>query len=311
MPETLQGTVFLGAGIEPEPQYHLSFRERADDRCDSVRMIRDKQYAYYKNYMPYAPAGQYLAYLWKIPAAPAWEQHHREGKTDAITGRFFEPRVSEEFYDTVADFDNVHNLIDAPEHQARIAELRKAMRRMQMELRDSGLIPESMRQRRAAEHEVTIYEMVRDPKLYPLETYLDAADLALARDPQNLAAFVQGLSDADDCVRYWSVVGLHLLDKQAAPAADALKAALDDQADEVRMLAAWTLVKIGQPKQGLATLRAMLFDGTSAERELHNVLDWMDEDAVGLVKDYLQARPGQAKDILGKIAQDHGIEVEK
>ena len=149
IPDTFQGTVFLGKGIEPEPEYHLSFRERADERCDSVRMIRDKQFAYYKNYMPYAPAGQYLAYLWKAPAAPAWEQHHREGKTDEITGRFFRPRVSEEFYDTVNDFDNVHNLIDDPEHQEKIAEMKQAMRKKQLELYDSGLLPESMRMRRA------------------------------------------------------------------------------------------------------------------------------------------------------------------
>jgi len=68
IPDTFQGTVFLGRGIEPEPEYHLSFRERADDRCDSVRMIRDKQFAYYRNYMPYAPAGQYLSYLWRAAA---------------------------------------------------------------------------------------------------------------------------------------------------------------------------------------------------------------------------------------------------
>jgi N-sulfoglucosamine sulfohydrolase len=183
--------------------------------------------------MPYAPAGQYLAYLWKIPAAPAWEQYYREGKADEITGRFFKPRVSEEFYDTVEDFDNVHNLIAAPEHQAKIAEMRKAMRRMQLELHDSGLIPETMRERRAAEHGVTIYEMVRDPKLYPLESYLDAADLALARDRKNLRAFVDGMSDSDACIRYWSVVGLLLLDEGAAPAAETLKSALDDEADEV------------------------------------------------------------------------------
>ena len=70
IPDTFQGTVFFGKGIEPEPATHLSFRERADERCDFVRMIRDKQYAYYKNYMPYAPAGQYLEYLWKAQAAP-------------------------------------------------------------------------------------------------------------------------------------------------------------------------------------------------------------------------------------------------
>jgi arylsulfatase A-like enzyme len=48
IPDTLQGTIFLGKGIEPEPKYHLSFRERADDRCDSVRMIRDNRYAYHE-----------------------------------------------------------------------------------------------------------------------------------------------------------------------------------------------------------------------------------------------------------------------
>jgi N-sulfoglucosamine sulfohydrolase len=309
IPGTLQGTIFLGQGIEPEPEYHLSFRERADDRCDSVRMVRDKRYAYHKNYMPYAPAGQYLAYLWKIPAAPAWEQHHREGKTDEITGRFFEPRVSEEFYDTVEDFDNVRNLIDAPEHQAKIAEMRQAMRRMQLELYDSGLMPETMRERRAAEHGVTIYELVRDPQLYPLESYLDAADSALARDRKNLPALIEGMSDADACIRYWSVVGLHLLGENAAPAAGALKSALDDQADEVKLMAAWTLVKIGHREQGLATLRDMLFQGTSIERELHNLLDWMDDDAVGLVKEYLQIHPAKAKDILGRIAQDYRIEI--
>lgn len=309
IPDTMQGTIFLGKGIEPEPEYHLSFRERADDRCDSVRMIRDKRYAYYKNYMPYAPAGQYLAYLWKIPAAPAWEQYYREGKANAITGRFFEPRVSEEFYDTVEDFDNVHNLIDAPEHQARIAEMRQAMRRMQLALHDSGLIPETMRERRAAEHGITIHEMVRDTKLYPLESYLDAADLALARDRKNLAAFVEGMAESDACIRYWAVVGLLLLDKNAAPAAETLKSALNDDADEVKMLAAWTLVRIGHREEGLATLRGMLFKGTSVDRELHNLLDWMDDDAVPLVREYLQAHPEKAKDILGKIAQDYGIKI--
>ena len=40
--------------------------------------------------------------------------------------------------------------------------MRQALRRMQLALYDSGLIPEALRQRRAAEHGITIYEMVRD-----------------------------------------------------------------------------------------------------------------------------------------------------
>ena len=311
IPDTFQGTVFLGQGIEPEPEYHLSFRERADERCDSVRMIRNKRFAYYKNYMPYAPAGQYLMYLWRAPAAPAWEKYHKEGKTDDITGRFFRPRVSEEFYDTVRDFDNVHNLIDEPKHQKRIARMKRAMQKKQLELYDSGLLPESMRERRARQHNVTIYEMVRDPKLYPLASYLDAADRALERNVDNLPAFIKGLSDSDSGIRYWAVVGLHLLEGKATPAVQTLENALQDESDEIKIMAAWTLVNLGRKEIGLACLRKLLNDGTTAERKLLNVLDWMGTDAVPLVREYLQSNPKKAKNILAKIAQDYGIEIPK
>ncbi len=311
IPDTFQGTVFLGKGMEPDPEYHLSFRERADERCDSVRMFRDKQYAYYKNYMPYVPAGQYLSYLWRAAAAPAWEKHHKEGKTNDVTGRFFRPRVSDEFYDTVKDFDNVHNLIDDPKHHKKIAEMKQAMRKKQLELYDSGLLPESMRVRRAQQHDMTIYEMVRDPKLYPLESYLDAADMALERDAKDLPALTKAMSDPDCGIRYWAVVGLHLLEEDAASAAERLEEALDDESDEVKIMAAWTLVKLGQCEAGLGTLRDLLNNGTTAERLLLNVLDWMDEPAVPLVADYLESNPKKAKNILAKIAQDHGIEIPK
>ena len=311
IPETFQGTVFLGNGIEPEPQYHLSFRERADERCDFVRMIRDKRFAYYKNYMPYAPAGQYLMYLWRAQVTPAWEKHHKEGKTDAITGRFFRPRVSEEFYDTVKDFDNVHNLINDRKQQKRIARMKQAMRKKQLELYDSGLLPESMRERRAKQHNLTIYEMVRNPRLYPLESYLDAADMALERNSDDLPKFIRGMSHSDSGIRYWAVVGLHLLENKAKPAVQTLENALDDDSDEVKIMAAWTLVKLGRKETGLKCLRNLLNYGTTAERKLLNVLDWMGTDAVPLVREYLQSNPKKATNILAKIAQDHGIKIPK
>ena len=308
--DTLQGTIFLGKGTEPAPKYHLAFRERADERLDHVRMIRDERFAYHKNYMPYAPAGQHLAYLWKAPATPAWEKHHREGKTNEITGRFFRPRVSEEFYDNKTDFDNVHNLIDKAEHQGKIAELKKALRAKQMELFDSGLLPEKMRERRAAANKLTLYEMVRDKKLYPLETYLDAADLALVRDKGNLATFVKRMSDKDEAMRWWAVVGLLLLDKAAAPAAGVLEKALKDESHEVRMMTAWTLVTLGKADKALACLDDLLFKGTTNKVMLHNVLDWMGTPALPLVKRYFEkgrTRKGRyGIGILDRIAQLQG-----
>ena len=311
IPDTFQGTVFFGEGIEPEPEYHLSFRERADERCDCVRMIRDKRYAYYKNYMPYAPAGQYLEYLWKILAAPAWEKHHKEGKTNEITGRFFKPRVSEEFYDTVNDFDNVHNLIDSPMHKKRIGRMKRAMRKMQLKLYDSGLLPESMREIRAQQNNMTIYEMVRSPKLYPLESYLDAADTALERDPANLAKLTKAMTHTDEGIRYWAIVGLHLLKENASSAVKIIEKATADESDEIKIMAAWTLVNLGRKETGLACLEGLLFDGTSANRTLLNVLDWMEADTVPLVTEYLSKNPKKAKNILAKIAADYQIKFDK
>jgi len=284
IPEQFQGTVFIGDGVESPPKHHLGFRERADERLDNVRLMRDERFSYHKNYLPYAPAGHHLAYLWKAPLTAAWEQHHRDGKTDEITGRFFRPRVSQEFYDNATDFDNVHNLINAPEHQAKITELKTAMRAKQLELRDSGLMPEQMRERRAAANNITIYEMVRDETLYPLETYLDAADLALARDADNLPTFMTGMSNKDEVIRWWSVVGIHLLDEDAADASEVLKTGLGDEAHEVRMMAAWTLIKLGQPDDAIACLDRLLSEGSDNQVMLENVIDWIGEPALPLVK---------------------------
>ena len=310
IPDTLQGTIFLGKDTEPEPQYHLSFRERADERLDHVRVMRTARYSYHKNYYPFAPAGHHLAYLWKARLTPAWEQHHREGKTDEVTGRFFRPRVSEEFYDNTKDFDNVDNLIAAPEHQAMIAELKAALRKKQLELFDSGLLPEKMRERRAAANNLTIYEMVRDKNLYPLETYLDAADLALERDTANLSHFVEQLKSDDPGLRWWAIVGLNLFEEQAKPASAALSAALQDEAHEIRMMAAWTLIKTGQPDDALACLEDLLnLSQRDAMNELmlHNVLDWIGEPAHPMIKKFV-AKGGERQGkygigILGRIAE--------
>jgi len=230
-----------------------------------------------------------------------------------VTGRFFEPRVSEEFYANQTDFDNVHNLIDAPEHQNRIAELKSALRKKQLELRDSGLMPEKMRERRAAANGITIYELVRNEELYPLEQYLDAADVALERNPDRRAILEGWLGSSDEAMRWWGVVGLHLLEDRAAPSRALLIKALQDSSDEVKMMSAWTLIRLGEPADAMRTLETLLLHPESEHSNttmLHNVLDWMGPPALPLVKKYIdqggnrQGRYGIG--ILGRIAQLNG-----
>ena len=305
--DSLQGTVFLGEGTEAEPKYHLSFRERADDRIDHVRMIRDGRYAYHKNYMPYAPAGQYLAYMHRIAATPAWEQYHKAGKTDAITGRFFRPRVSEEFYDNEEDFDNIHNIISEPKHQKRIAEMKAAMRKKQLELFDSGLLPEEMRVQRAEANSMTIYEMVRDPKLYPLSTYLDAADVALTRDKKNLGKFIEDLASDDSGMRFWAVTGLLLLENDAKPALSALEKAMGDEYIEISSLAAWALFKLGEKQKASDALYGWLISD-KAGRPLYNVLDWMDDGSDPILEKFAKSHPAKHP-LLKDIITRRGIEL--
>ena len=281
MTDNFQGRIFLGPDTEPEPQYHLSWRSRADERFDCVRVMRDEQFAYHKNYAPFAPNGQYLAYMHNMKATGAWERHHQAGKTNSVTGRFFEPRPSEEFYDNFKDFHNIDNQIDDPLHQAKIKELKKELRRQQLKYFDCGLMPEEMRARIIKENKTTVYAFVRDPALYPLAKYLDYSDLALSRKKANLKTLSKGLTNKDPVIRYWSVVGLLLLEEHAKPAINDLKKALNDQ-DEIPSLAAWAIYLAGNPEYAKKwMLKTIIKDPRNST--LANILDWMDKDSFSIL----------------------------
>ena len=273
MKGNFQGRIFLGPETEPQSQYHFSWRGRADERFDCVRVMRDEQFAYHKNYAPFAPNGQYLAYMHNMKATGAWERHHQAGKTNAVTGRFFEPRPSEEFYDNFKDFHNIDNQIDDPLHQTKIKELKKELRRQQLKYFDSGLMPEEMRNRIIKEKNTTVYAFVRDPKLYPLAQYLDYSDLALTRKKKNLKTFTKGLADEDPVKRYWSVIGLLLLEKQAKPAISELKKVLGDR-DEIPAFASWAIYKAGEKKFAEKWMLKAITQNPG-NKTLANIFDWM------------------------------------
>ena len=273
MKENFQGRIFLGPETEPQSQYHFSWRGRADERFDCVRVMRDEQFAYHKNYAPFAPNGQYLAYMHNMKATGAWERHHQAGKTNAVTGRFFEPRPSEEFYDNFKDFHNIDNQIDDPLHQTKIKELKKELRRQQLKYFDSGLMPEEMRNRIIKEKNTTVFAFVRDPKLYPLAQYLDYADLALTRKKKNLKSFTKGLADEDPVKRYWSVIGLLLLEKQAKSAISELKKVLGDR-DEIPAFASWAIYKAGE-KTFAEKWMLEAITQNPGNKTLANIFDWM------------------------------------
>lgn len=277
-PEYLQGKVFLGPRKESR-DYHVSFRARMDERCDNVRAIRDRRFLYVRNYMPYAPWGQHLNYLWNMKATQAWEQHHLAGKTDAITGRFFGTKPAEELYDTTVDPDNVHNLIDDPRYAEDVERLRKALDRWQEKHFDAALMPESELVRRAEQADMTIYDLVRDPARYDLRRYQQLAATAIAPTADDRDELYAALDDADAAVRYWAVVGLFHLQEQGDidldPIAQRMK---QDDSDHVRAMAGWIMFRGGQQADARSAWKQLLRDDSYASLKIMNIIDWIDED---------------------------------
>ncbi|TWT83513.1 Sulfatase [Planctomycetes bacterium CA13] len=273
-PDYLQGKIFLGPDKETR-DYHFSFRGRMDERCDNVRAVRDTRFLYIRNYMPYAPWGQRLQYLWRMKATQAWEEYYREGKTDSITGRFFQTKPMEELYDTSVDPDNVHNLIHQPKYAKEVSRLSKALDEWQLKVFDAGLLPESEVVKRSEEYGKTIYEMVRDPSLYDVKVYQTAAALALEQDPDNVSIFYNNLNAMDAGVRYWAIVGCFNLHGKTPLDPKILHGALKDPSHHVRIMAAWILYRDGEKEAARKCWNELLENDSYASLKIMNILDWI------------------------------------
>ena len=280
VPEVMQGKVFLGPDKENR-DLHVSFRGRMDERCDNVRAIRDSEgkMLYIRNYMPYAPWGQRLNYLWQMEATKAWQAYHEAGRTDAITGRFFGTKPMEELYDAKADPDNVDNLIDDPQYAEVIAKFRKDLDSWQLKHFDAGLLPESEIVKRAEDNGLTIFEMVRNPELYPVSTYIEASNLAIENDPENVKELYKRLKSEDAGVRYWAVVGLFNIQDRAELKMNLIRRALEDDDHHVRVMAAWMLYRDGDKDTAMACWNDLMRTSSYASLKTFNVIDWIGDGA--------------------------------
>jgi arylsulfatase A-like enzyme len=279
VPSYMQGTTFLGPQTEPEQDYHFAFRGRMDERNENARTVCNKRFLYIRNYMPYVPWMQHLNYLWTMEATQVWEKYVKSGKASEVEARFFQPKMwTEELYDLSKDPDNINNLIKNPEYAPVAAKMRTALRDWQFQIHDTALLPEAEMSRRAAENETTIYDMVRDPKLYNLPAILDAANLALEEKKENLSALRQLLQNQDCGLRYWGIVGCFLLNE-----ANAGRQCLDDDSHEVRAMAAWLSIRNGHKEEGYMCLENLIREESYALLKVLNILDWMGDDAQPLM----------------------------
>ncbi|MCX5643265.1 MAG: sulfatase-like hydrolase/transferase [Phycisphaerae bacterium] len=258
VPPYMQGQPFLGQTPAPPREYIFATHSRVDEAYDMSRCVRDKRYKYIRNFMPHLPYVQPSDYCDQAEIMQELRRVAKEGGLAGLEKLFWEPtKPLEELYDTLTDPIEVKNLAGAPEHEPTLNHMRKRLWDWMAETKDVELLPEAEMHLRAAGS--TPYEIARDPRKYPQSRILAAAEL-VGTGPRVLPALVDFLKDQDSAVRYWAAVGIEALGPEAAPAADALKAALDDPSPNVRFTAAGTLCRLGSNDQALLVLAQGLLE---------------------------------------------------
>jgi arylsulfatase A-like enzyme len=130
--ERLDGTPFLGQYATKRNDYRDGYAYAHADRFDAereqTRSVSDGRYRYTRNYMTDVPYLLPVAYREQIPMTHDLYKLRETGSDNPAHWQFVtKQRPAEAFYDSQSDPWETKNLIDAPEHQARIATMRKKL----------------------------------------------------------------------------------------------------------------------------------------------------------------------------------------
>ncbi len=214
-----------------------------DEHYDLVRAVRDKEYRYIRNYMPFRITMQHVNYLFQAPSAQSWEDAFKEGKTNEVQSRFFHTKPVEELYDSEKDPWEINNLAADPAYSDVLLRMRKAETDWMRKIKDVGLIPETEYKIFAGGR--SMYDYMRSADC-PFEELMEASDLATLGGKNDLNTFIKYLKSNNSAIRYWGVTGLLILKDDARPALPDLKEASADKSGAVATFAAEALYGLGE-----------------------------------------------------------------
>lgn len=245
IPEYMPGRILCGPGEEDAPQYVLLFSGRFDECPDMSRGLTDGRWKYIRNYEPDRPWFQMLEYpLRQVGQVSQWKEY-AAGRTNELQSAFYQAQSPECLFDTEADPHEIRNLAGDPAYAGQLDKMRRELDRQLLEARDAGFIPEPLMARIDRDSSTTIYQYCQDAGNYPLKEIMDLAFLASRQDPENIRQLIPALGNENPIFRYWAILGLRVLGKEAAEAEEAIRSALEDPAMEVRVNAALALGNLG------------------------------------------------------------------
>ncbi len=140
-PDWMDGVAFAGEHAAEEEGLAFIHADRMDSVRDRTRAVTDGRYRYVRNLMPERGRLYDVAYAEFVPMKADIHALRDSGAATPAQWQMVDPaKPAEEFYDTATDPHEVVNLVDRPDHAARIASMRAALEGWLEETGDLGLI---------------------------------------------------------------------------------------------------------------------------------------------------------------------------
>lgn len=140
----MQGQPFLGKyKAKGARKYIFAARDRMDAKYDRVRIVRNHDFLYVKNFRPDLPNYQDIIYRKQMDMMNELLLLHKEGKLNEVQEIWFrDHKPVEELYLVNEDPFQIHNIAEDPEYASQLKVMRKALDNWLKDVGDQGSVPE-------------------------------------------------------------------------------------------------------------------------------------------------------------------------
>ena len=283
IPEHMQGKAFLGEKKAEPRNYVFGHRDRVDEVIDMSRSIRDKKYLYIRNFMPHLSFNAPTAWPDLGEIRHEFYKSTNEHSMSPAQWHFAGPsKPVEELYDCEKDPLNLNNLANLGEFREVQSELKTALHKHILEIKDMGFVPES------TESEINekglSWNHARNSDFELSEVLRAASDVGLASE----AKLIANLNSKNSNIRFWGALGLtaskSVLSKNAV---QVLVKILSDESAAVRVQSANALLESGNEKNRAldALSKELKSDNFASLMQAARCIELLGSKASSLVKD--------------------------
>lgn len=254
VPHYLKGRILIGENRSKEASKLFLSSDRSDNGIDLVRTVTDGRFVYSRNFMPFMPEARYIRYMEIGEIKQIMRTDLENGLLNPVQKSVFLPRDPEVLYDIENDIWEINNLVNNPDYQDVLSEMRNALDEHLLERRDVLMLPEGELE------EISItnspFEFRENVIQYPFEEIYAAAKFSGFRSPDILDKQIELLESHNPILRYWAAIGLksHSLEDLKS-SISILEKKLDDNYPYVTATLASIVYEVNQSKNAERLLK--------------------------------------------------------